>query len=432
MLGAFALLIVVQGALRKWLLPQFATPLYVVKDVALLGAFMLFASQQSPQLTAPLRRSMLPILWGGLSFVVLLQAFNFNIPSAFVGVLGIRSYLLYSLLLVLLPFALEQTPRPERLVTVLVVGVVAPVLVLGIYQYFQPIGSWINQYVADKANITGILSHPRITGTFSYIGGMGAFLLFAQFLAIGLICAGWRHRHRLYKYLGSGLLALALVAAPMNGSRSVVFGVLVPLPIVLLSLLSRQRGLSIVGGLLVVLVLGGYLATESEWAADGWNTITHRIENTSDQTSTRVERMILGPIEKVGVGGVLGYGAGATHQAAGALSASGRIQIEDIAYEGELGRVVLELGVIGALFYLALKGWLAWVAWTAMRRAETAWTLLLSVTGFCVLFLWLGSGMIVFNHIAGALYWLCAGSVVWVWSRQEVQQQARERVRTGG
>lgn len=429
MLGAFALLIVVQGALRKWILPQFATPLYVAKDAALLGAFALFTSRHSPQLTVPLRRSMLPVLWGGLSFIVLLQAFNLNVPSALVGVLGIRSYLLYSLLLVLLPFALERTRRPERLVTVLVAGVVAPVLVLGIYQYFQPVGSWINQYVADTMNITGILSHPRITGTFSYIGGMGAFLLFAQFLAIGLVCAGWRHQHRLYKYLGSGLLALAFVTAPMNGSRSVVFGVLVPLPIVLLSLLSRRRGLSVVGGLFVVFALGGYLASGSEWATEGWNTITHRIENTSDQTSARVESMLLGPIEKVGVGGVLGYGAGATHQAAGALSASGRIQIEGVGYEGELGRVVLELGVIGALLYLALKGWLAWVAWTAMRRAETAWTLLLSVTGFCVLFLWLGTGMIVFNHIMGALYWLCAGSVVWVWSRQEVRRPSSERVR---
>jgi O-antigen ligase len=136
--------------------------------------------------------------------------------------------------------------------------------------------------------------------------------------------------------------------------------------------------------------------------------------------------MLLDPIRKVSVGGFLGYGAGSTHQAAGALSQSGRVQLDGVYYEGELGRILIELGVIGALLFLALKVWLAWIGWQALRRAQGAWTTCLSVFSFSKLFLNLGVGMVVFNHISSALYWICAGSAVWVWSRQEVREQLRK------
>jgi hypothetical protein len=424
MLGLFLVLIVVQGALRKWALPGLATPLYAAKDAALAAGFVLLSQRHSPRLTTPLRRSWLPLLWGGFAFVVLLQAFNLNVPSAVVGVLGIRSYLLYSLLLILLPLALERVERPRRLLLAVSLGLIVPVLLLGMYQYWQPVGSWINQYVADGTTPVGVLSRPRITGTFSYIGGMGAFLVFALLFGLGVLLSGLRHGDRFYRILGGGVLGLALVVAPMNGSRGVVLGPLVPLPFVLYVLLRRRRGMAVGASLVLLVGMGVFVGSESAWVTQGWEAVEHRMETASDQ-DTRVQSMLLDPIRKVSVGGFLGYGAGATHQAAGALSSSGRIQIEGVGYEGELGRVLIELGVIGALLFLALKAWLAWIGWQALRRAQGAWTTCLSVMSFSKLFLNLGVGMIVFNHISSALYWICAGCAVWVWSRQEVREQLR-------
>lgn len=421
MLVLFGILVVAQGALRKWIFPGLATPLYVAKDAALLGALVLLGEQGRFRLTAPLRHSLLPVLWGGFAVVVVLQAFNLNVSSPVVGVLGIRSYLLYSTLLVILPLVLERVRRPKRLLLMVSLTLIVPVLLLGMYQYWQPVGSWINQYVADEAQAVGVLSHPRITGTFSYIGGMGAFLIFSQFLGLGIFLAGLRFQDRFYQILGGGLLGLALVVAPMNGSRSVVLAPLVPLPFVLYELLRRRRGLVIGAGLLLLVGGGAYMATESGWGTQGWETIGYRMETASDQ-DTRVQSMLLDPVRKVAVGGVVGYGAGATHQAAGALSSEGRIQIQGVGYEGELGRVLIELGIFGAVLFLSLKAWLAWIGWQALCRASTAWTTALAIMAFSKLFLNLGVGMIVFNHISSALYWLCAGCAVWVWSRQEVQR----------
>ena len=421
MLILFGVLIVIQGALRKWVLPGLATPLYVAKDVALLATLGLLAEQGALRLTAPLRRTFLPILWGGFAWVVALQAFNLNVPSVAVGILGIRSYLLYSTLLIILPLALERVQRPKRVLLFVSLGLVVPVLVLGMYQYTQPVGSWINQYVADEAQAVGVLSHPRITGTFSYIGGMGAFLTFSVFLGLGMFFAGVRYQDRFYQVLGGGVLGLALIVAPMSGSRSVALGPLVPLPLTLYVLLRRRRGLAVGASLFLLVIAGAYMVTGEGWVAQGWEGIEHRMETASDQ-DTRVQSMLLDPIRKVTVGGVVGYGAGTTHQAAGALSSEGRVQIEGVGYEGELGRVLIELGIFGALLFLALKAWLAWIGWQTLRRSSTAWTTALSVMAFSKLFLNLGVGMIVFNHISGALYWICAGCAVWVWSRQEIQR----------
>jgi len=423
MLILFGVLIVGQGALRKWILPGLATPLYVAKDIALLGSLLLLSENRSLQLTNPLRRTLLPLLWGGFACIVFLQAFNLNVPSIAVGVLGIRSYLLYSTLLILLPMALQRVQRPKRLLLFVSLGLIVPVLLLGMYQYSQPVGSWINQYVADEAKTVGVLSRPRITGTFSYIGGMGAFLTFSLMAGIGVLLAGLRYQDRFYQVLGGGLLGLALVVAPMNGSRSVVLGPLIPLPFILYVFLRRRRGLAVGVSLLLLAGAGAYVASESGWVTRGWEIIEERMEGNYDELEGRMEGTVTGPLAKISYGGVLGYGAGSTHQAAGALSSEGRLRI-GIGYEREIGRVLLELGVFGALVYLALKAWLAWIGWRALCRASSAWTSMLAVTSFSYLFLMLGTGMIVFNHVSGALYWICAGCAVWVWSRQEVQRHA--------
>lgn len=426
MVGLFAVLIIWQGAFRKWWLPGLQTPLYIAKDVVLVGAIALYVLRHKFQLRPSLRQTALPILWGGLTFIVVMQVFNFNFPSIPGSVIGARSYLLYTALLILTPPIMDRIQRPERILTWVVVLGIVPVLLLGFYQYGQPVDAWINQYVADDAGVVGVLSRPRITGTFSYIGGMGVFLSSVLFLAMGIFLAGLRYQHRWYTWMGGALLAFALIVAPMNGSRGVVLGVLVPLPFVLYAVLRGKQGVY-VGVLVGLLVLtGSYVAERSGWVSQGWEVIEHRMETASDQ-DTRVQSMLTDPIRKISAGGILGYGTGSTNNAAGAL-AGGKVDV-GVGYEGELGRVIIELGVIGGIFYVLLKVWLAWIAWQALSRAKTAWEALLGITVFGRLFLNMGTGMIVFNHVGGSLYWLCAGIAVWLWNRQEERRKTFRAMR---
>lgn len=426
MLGLFAVLIVLQGALRKWFFPGLSTPLYLAKDVALVGALILFGMQQRFRLPRPIRNTLLPALWGGFALVLLLQIFNPNFPSLAGSAMGARAYIMYTPLLILMPMLLERVKRPERWMLGVGLGIIVPVLILGIYQYNQPIDAWINQYVLEDQQLAAVAGRPRITGTFSYIGGMGAFMSFSVMLSGAMLLAGLRYSHRLYTYLGAGLLALSLIVAPMTGSRGVVLGVLVPLPLVLYAVFKGNRGLSVAATLSVLALVGTLIISESPWASQGWDALQERMATASDR-DTRVESILMDPIYKLEVGGILGYGAGATHQAAGALAPGGRVNV-GVHYEGELGRVIIELGFVGAFFFVLLKAYLAWIAWQAMIRAATPWETFLGILVFSRLFLSVGSGMIVFHHINSAIYWLCAGIAVWLWSRQEVRLKARRSI----
>jgi hypothetical protein len=345
-----------------------------------------------------------------------LQAFNLRVPSPAVGLLGIRNYLLYSALLVMVPMALQYVRRPKRLVTVIGLVVIAPVLALGFYQYTMPVTHWINQYVATGAPVNAIEGDPRITGPFSYIQGMGTFLVFSLAFGASVFIAGFRRGDRWYQVLGGALFAFALIVAPMNGSRSVIFGFFLAVVFVLYRALQQGRRTSMVVGICVMVLAGGYAMTQTDWATQGWDAFEQRVETASDQ-GTRVESMLWDPIEKVHI--LLGYGAGSTHPGASALSASGRVYPEGVNYEEELGRVIVELGLIGGVLFSALKLWILWMAWDAMGRARTSWEDILCMTAFIVAALHLIVEKIVFNHIGGSIYWLCAGAALWVWSRRD-------------
>jgi hypothetical protein len=396
-------------------LPSLSVPLYVAKDLVLLGGFTLFLKQHGFRLPAAAKRSVLPLLWGGLAFIVCLQAFNLRIPSAAVGVLGIRNYLLYSVLLVMVPMALQYIQRPRRLVTAVGLGIIAPVLVLGFYQYTMPVDHWINQYVAVGAPVASIEGDPRITGTFSYIGGMGSFLVLALALGTAVFVAGIRRGDRWYQIVGPPLLGLAVIVAPMNGSRSVVFGFFLAVPFLLYRAFQKGSRSSLLLGISALLILGGYTTTQSDWATQGWSTFEERVETASDQ-DTRIKSMLWDPIEKSHI--FIGYGSGATHPGAVALSSEGRVHIPGVAYEEELGRAIIELGLLGGMFFFGLKLWILWMTWDGMRRAQNSWEDILCMTAFIVVFLHLIVEKIVFNHIGGSIYWLCAGSALWVWCRR--------------
>jgi hypothetical protein len=424
LLYGFGLLIIVQGALRKWVFPDFSTPLYVAKDLVLLAGFGLFVGRYGFRLPSAAKRTMLPVFWGGLAVIVCVQAFNLRVPSVAVGILGIRNYLLYSVLLVMVPMALQYVRRPRRLVLIVGLAVIVPVLILGFYQYTMPVDHWINRYVALGAPVSKVGEDPRITGTFSYIGGMGSFLVFCVAFGAALFIAGFRRGNRWYKILGPPLLILALVVAPMNGSRSVIFGVFLALPFVLYRAFQRGHRTSLILGMCALVLAGGYTVTQTEWAMQGWTAFEQRVETASDQDS-RVQSMLWDPVEKMDI--LLGYGAGSTHSGATALSAQGPVHPSGVSYEEELGRVIIELGLIGGVIFFTLKLWVLWMTWDAMKRAVTSWEDIICMTAFIVAFSHIIVEKIVFNHIGGSIYWLCAGAALWVWCRRS---QEFEHVRS--
>src|SRR5262245_50383430 len=92
--GAFVL-VVFEGALRKWAFPWAQAQIYFVKDAILLAAYLGFILDRRKNLPALKGTGWIkPVLlacvvWGCI------EVFNPNSPSILVGLIGLKAYFLY-------------------------------------------------------------------------------------------------------------------------------------------------------------------------------------------------------------------------------------------------------------------------------------------------------------------------------------------------
>ena len=432
LIGLFFLLLIFDGALRKWVAPGFSRVLFVMKDAVLWGSLIAYATAHPVKLPRPLRRTVLPTLIGAYAFVVLLQAFNLRLPSLLVGAVGIKAHLAYLPLLVLIPALLVETSKQQmkRLLWGYALLVYLPIAVLGVYQFFMPTTHWVNQYVREMGNIATASGHVRITGTFSYIGSFDIFLIFNAFLSGGMLLAGLYGRDQTFRRIGLLLFGVTTVIMPMTGSRSSVLISAGGLTLLVLVVASRRGHLlrMALGGLLVV---GGVvLVTNTTELGKGWATLAERAEEAGEANQGRIVNALTGPVRGLDRVGIIGFGSGSTHQAAPRFVAgrTSHTWLPGGFIESGKARVVIELGIIGYLILLVTKGVLLYTAYGALRRSATSVELLISATAFCMLLAYFIQS-IVFNAVTSAFYWSAAGAMIGVWSLQQVRRDARQAMR---
>jgi len=401
-----------EGAIRKWAIPAYADILYFSKDAALMLAIAAFVFRRGWRW--PQSSNLGPLLAAYVIWV-LIEAANPNLPAIALGIFGAKAHAFYIMIVPLAFEAYRTRRRPTTELIALYIGAIAiPILLLGAYQFSQPSSSWINRYTNESSVVGGIATvglagRPRITGTFSYLSGMTTFLMLNIALATGLLLSGLIKGGRSL-YLGILLAALCFFVAPMNGSRATMYLPAVAAPVVVIELV-RRRALNLRAIALgtATIAIGAVVVARAD-ALEGWRAFAERVNSAGD-VNARALDTIEGPIRRAQLAGLIGFGAGSTHQAAPAI-------VRDLApfswlpttnFEEETGRVALELGLIGMLIYLALKLGLCSVALTAVRRAQSEDELITSVTIF-VYFITHLVAAVVFNATAGVIYWALAGA----------------------
>src|SRR5262249_31317927 len=143
--GVFVLL-VFEGALRKWVFPWAQAQIYLVKDAILLAAYLGFILDARK--TILLARGVgaikailiLSFLFGAL------EVFNPNSPSILVGLMGLKTYFLYAPVAFILPYAFKSREHLFLLIRRYLVMAI-PVAVLGFLQIMAGPGSSLNTYV---------------------------------------------------------------------------------------------------------------------------------------------------------------------------------------------------------------------------------------------------------------------------------------------
>lgn len=420
----FLALVLLDGAVRKWLLSGSEQIVYIVKDALLLAMLAAYMMRHGPNLPAGIARTALAGWLGAYVGITALQVLNPSLPSLLVGLMGFKTHVLYAALLALVPAAFRDTDALLRVLRYLTVPMVL-VLILGMVQFYFPIDHPINRYVRGTTQdiaTFGQFHRVRISSTFSYLSGMTVFTFFALCIGVALLAAGrWRLADNKLAIL---CIVAAAVVMPMTGARWIFYMVALCLPVFLFGMM-RSGMLPTQYAVRLIVLCSLTVAAVSFWSMDALESFEYRRQTTTD-TPERIGSLAMDPVRLGAEAGLLGYGAGATHQAARALvrDAGYYSWLPTTDFENETGRIMLELGIVGFVIAFGLRIYLCRLAWTAMMNGGTRAEKALAGAAL-VFFLAHLVSPIVFNVTAGALFWFLAGVVATILRDQHARRVAQ-------
>lgn len=407
---AAMVLLIFEGAIRKWVFPESQQLIYFAKDVLLLGCYAGYLRDQGAR---RYRISVPPILillivvgasWGAL------EIFNPQLPSLLVGILGFKAYFFYVPLMFVLPACFETDDELNAFLRRYCL-IAVPVALIGMLQFGSAPSSAINAYATGRGQEGEIVTfgsseRVRITGTFAFITGYTSYLVAnATLLLAALGASRWRlaTNRKLYLALGFSLLGML-----MTGSRGpvVTLAVMFPFYWYLAVMSERDAGVTVGRAGLALGVVAGTIA------AFGGNAVGAFLGRASGATdvAVRLSSPFLSPIHLLPQVGLVGYGIGASHQMAAAVAPSiiPYSWLRGLNTELETGRIMLELGPLGFVLLYSMRLVLIGVAYHHARTLKTRFHRALAV-GALLYFLVQLVGSPVFDVTTGMYYWFFAG-----------------------
>lgn len=429
------ILVLFEGAIRKWVLPGASDLVYFAKDFVLLGSYIHFYRTQ-PKTSLSEQWPDLPI--SGMiacCLVLLLATLNPNIGSIFAAVLGLRGYIFYLPICLMIPHLFSS--KKELLLNLSSYVLLAlPICLLGFAQYRSDNFSVLNTYAGGLneygASTFGTSERVRITGTFSYLSGHVVFVNAFFALALALVSS---QKVPFRSTILFAVLPCLAANAYMSGARaSTSLLAFVTLGFILFASTSREASLrsSVTSVLLASLVV--YAATRF-FFEDAYNDSMLRMTSVGDTFFYRLWTM---PVEQVisafDKGGLIGCGTGTTSTAVEALRARlgiPRPAIHPGYYDGEMGQVLAEIGVIGfcAWYGLRLAIILGLLKSFHSTRDGTLKTIALVAILLNIPYLLIS---LVLNHVACVLIWSITGlGFIPLLARQTQRQESRLQVPRG-
>ena len=169
----YFLLILFDGALRKWLLPSLSNPILVLRDPVALW-ILIYASKRG---FLKLNHYILMVVLIG--FLAIYTAYFIGHGSLTVAIYGARIFLLHIPLIFVIRSVFDKTDiiKLARWTVLLCI----PMIVLIVIQFYSPQTAWVNKSVGGEAGggFSGALDYFRPPGTFSFTNGNTMYFNFA-------------------------------------------------------------------------------------------------------------------------------------------------------------------------------------------------------------------------------------------------------------
>lgn len=406
-------ILVIEGALRKWILPQASDMIYFLKDLVLLGAYIKFYAFSRGGKQYLLKNKVINIFIYVAAGWCIFQALNPSLGSIVAGIFGIKIYLFYVPLVWMLPSLFETEEElynflRSHFLLILLTGTI------GIIQFYSPASSPINAYAGDtEVQVAtfgfGASASVRVSGTFSYINSYSGYLFACFGLLIPMLSL---KQPKLWQVITIAEFFLVILNSIMNGSRTVTFAsILFILAYISIRVMSQPvntlRWLSkfILPSIVVILVAG-------LWFAPVIDQFSRRVNNNQD-VSGRISGSLTQPLEFLKYKNIDGFGTGATHPGTQALrNILGLPQGELVPkiYEAEMGRILLEIGPIGFILWYGLRIAIAINLFQLFWKLKRPFLRQLALAGCLIQAIWI-SGQLVFHHTFSVYYWLISSFI---------------------
>ena len=430
--------VIIEGALRKWFLPSASELVYFYKDVLMAATLIGYIRKRRKRPFVIQRR--LRVLFIVLGVFLLYTALSLGLAvetHPLIGLLGLKAYCLY------IPLAfitVRAFPDKERLIGFLkwYALIVLPVAGVGVMQFLDTNQqSAINRYAIGEqvpGQVAGIATFStsagsyfvRITSTFSYVTGLSVYLpiMFALLLAMSSLYAK-RGLSRGSKILYYSALGATVVTAFMTGSRGAVLSMVVVAVIFYLFTSGRQtvrrlQQIAVVGVILFIAFTSIF-----PQAYDAFYNRTFGGEERVTEGWERMTNSLSLPITEASYAGLFGYGIGLTQNGVPALMK--RLGMADqgnpipIGFEGEPGRVTLELGIVGFVLYTLLRLILLITVFRIAFVIRDRESKILAFAATAALVMPLVAGGAVATHTLNVYQWFLVGVVFALYNAERLQ-----------
>lgn len=441
-LRSLLVVVVVEGAVRKWFLPSASELVYFYKD-ALMAVVVLAYYRQHRKPPLLIKRhlkiaSLMLALFAAYAGAAMAAPGG---PHLLIGLLGLKAYCLYIPLAFMVPRAFDTK---EKVINFLkwYSLIVLPVAVIGAMQFLDTNqNSTLNRYAimsetaSRPANIAVFSNssgdyYVRVTSTFSYVSGLSTYLPVMFALLLGLTSLySMRHLSLGVRALYYLALSAVVVTSLMTGSRASVLAIAAVAAVFYCfaskrNLFRRLRHIAIVGLLIYLAV-----TTLFPQAYDAFYTRSFGGEERVNEGISRITGAFDFPVKEASYAGAFGYGIGLTQNAVPALMKGLNLKTGDnpipLNYEGEPGRVMLELGLIGYSLYTLLRLVLLLTLCRVclMMRDLESRTLAIAILGALIFPLLFGGAVV--SHTQNVYQWFLIGMMLALFNQERLSQPPR-------
>ncbi|KJD34634.1 membrane protein [Tamlana nanhaiensis] len=346
----YFLLLIFEGALRKWFLPFLATPLLIVRDP--VAIWLIYTTW---------KHNLMPsnFYLYGMSFVgifAVIMALLFGHGSPVVAMYGARILLFHFPVMFIMGAVCNQNDVIKIGKALLLIAI--PMIVLTALQFYSPQSAWVNRGIGGDtagSGFAGAMGFFRPPGTFSFTNGNTMF-----FSLVGCyVLYFWISKTSINRIVLIGATLGLLASIPLSISRTLLFTVVITMFFTMFAASTKSTYFLKILGVFIVLILLLMVLSQFEFFKTSTEAFTSRFEDASaiegGLEGTLMDRYLGGLVTAISNSTdkpFFGYGIGMGTNA-GSKMLTGSVSF--LISEEEWGRLIGEMGALLGLMVIVIR-----------------------------------------------------------------------------